>query len=208
MTDQSVILIMARIDSKTKSETRLRLLEAAAAHFATHGLDRANLDELTRAAGVAKGTLYNYFPSKEELFFAVIAEGARRAAERYATVEDRGSARERLRALAEADVSVLREEEAFIKVVVREAMSFREETYPKILEHLGPYVARVESVIAEGARDGELRQDVPSVQLALMFVGTLTMLYVQHWGSDGAWPALDDVPDLAVTAFVEGAGKR
>ena len=54
MTDQSVILIMARIDSKTKSETRLRLLEAAAAHFATHGLDRANLDELTRAAGVAK----------------------------------------------------------------------------------------------------------------------------------------------------------
>ncbi len=41
-----------------------------------------------------------------------------------------------------------------------------------------------------------------------MFVGTLTLLYVQHWGSGGAWPSLDDVPDLAVGAFLDGAAVR
>ncbi len=199
---------MARIHPTTKAETRLRLLEAAAAHFAEQGLERASLDDIVRAAGVAKGTLYNYFESKEQLFLEVISEAARRAAERYAEVGDHGSMRERLTTLAEADVAVLREGEAFVKVVVREAMSFRPESYGAILEHLGPYLARVESVLADGAKSGELRRDLPTVQLAVMFVGTLTMLYVQHWGSDGAWPALDDVPKLAVSAFVDGAAPR
>jgi hypothetical protein len=66
----------------------------------------------------------------------------------------------------------------------------------------------VESVLTEGVEAGELRRDLPTVQLARMFVGTLTMLYVQHWGSNGAWPALDEVPTLAVSAFVDGAAPR
>ncbi|MEZ4220336.1 MAG: TetR/AcrR family transcriptional regulator [Polyangiaceae bacterium] len=199
---------MPRIDASAKRETHRRLLEAAASHFARRGLERANLDEVVRAAGVAKGTLYNYFSSKEELFFAVIEEGARRAAERYAQVQDQGTTRDRLLALAEADVSVLREEEQFMRVVVREAMSFQPATYPRIVEHLSPYLTRVERVIADGVENEELRSDVPTVQLALLFVGTLTMLYVQHWGSDGAWPSLDEVPALAVTTFVDGARRR
>ena len=38
-----------------------------------------------------------------------------------------------------------------------------------------------------------------------MFVGTLALLYVQHWGIGGAWPALEDVPELVVSAFLDGA---
>jgi len=199
---------MPRISPQAQEETRLRLLGAAARELARHGLERASLDAIVEAAGVAKGTLYNYFESKEQLFFEVIAEGARRAAARYETVADRGSTRERLRALAEADVSVLREEEDFIKVVVREAMSFRPETYEAILEHLGPYLTRVEAVIADGVQAKEVRDDLPTVQLALMFVGSLSMLYVQHWGSGKVWPTLDEVPDLVVATFLDGAAPR
>jgi hypothetical protein len=95
-----------------------------------------------------------------------------------------------------------------MKVVVREAMSFRAETYPVVVQHLAPYLSKVESVLSDGIAAGEIRSDRPSVQLALMFVGTLTLLYVQHWGSGGAWPSLDDVPDLAVGAFLDGAAVR
>ncbi|MCG6954491.1 MAG: TetR/AcrR family transcriptional regulator [Gemmatimonadetes bacterium] len=197
-----------RITEDAKAEARLRLLEAAAAHFARQGLDGASIDAIAIDAGYAKGTIYNYFEGKTQLFLEVIAEGARRAASRYAKVESRGTVRDRLIALAEADVSVVRDEEAFQKVVVREALSFRPETYPAIVAHLAPYLDQVEAVMADGTRAGEIRGDRPTPQLALLFVGTLALLYVQHWGSGGAWPSLDEIPTLAVTDFLDGAAPR
>lgn len=199
---------MTRISPEAKQKVRRRLLETAADHFAEHGLDGAGIDRIALAAGVAKGTIYNYFASKEELFAEVLAEGCRLAVERYARLPHADSVRECLAALAAADVAVLREEERFMKVVVREAMSFRPETYPLIVEHLAPYVGKVEEVLARGVATGEIRDDRPVGQLALVFVGILVLLFVQHWGSDGAWPRLDEIPALAVTLFFDGAGGR
>lgn len=199
---------MARISAGAKEQVRERLLVSAASHFAQHGLDGANVDRISADARCAKGTVYNYFSSKESLFAEVLAEGCRRAVERARGAAGRGDVRRRLTALAEADVAELQAEEQFMKVVVREAMSFRASTYPLIVEHLAPYVGAVAEVLEAGAAAGELRRDRSVSELALAFVGMLTLLYVQHWGSGGAWPALSDVPELAVSMFLDGARGR
>ncbi len=196
---------MGRVTAEARAGVRRRLLEAAAEHFARDGLDGASVDAIAIAAGVAKGTLYNYFASKEELFAQVLERGCRLAAERSATPPGERSVREHLLSLAAADVAVLQEEERFMQVVVREAMSFRPETYPLIVDHLAPYVAKVEEVLERGAARGEIRRDRPPAQLALLFVGTLVLLFVQHWGSGGAWPTLEEIPELAVSIFLDGA---
>jgi AcrR family transcriptional regulator len=54
------------------TETRIRLLEAATAEFAREGYDGANINRISRAAGFAKGTIYNYFPSKRALMLELI----------------------------------------------------------------------------------------------------------------------------------------
>ncbi len=195
---------MARLATGQKQVVRRRLLDAAAEQFARHGLAGANVDAISVAAGFAKGTLYNYFASKEALFAAVIREGAARAAESAREVAG-GSTRERLTELVRADVEVLRQEEPFIRVVVREAMTFRPDTYPLVVEGLAPFLTRVTEVLDDGVAAGEIRADRPVAQMALLFVGTISLMYVQHWGSQGAWPALDDVPDLVVAAFLDGA---
>jgi AcrR family transcriptional regulator len=196
---------VARISPAMKEHVRGRLLETAAAQFAEKGLDGANVDSVAVGAGFGKGTVYNYFASKEELFAEVLAEGCRQAVRRYASVPREGSVRECLLALAAADVAVLREEEQFMKVVIREAMSFRPRTYPLIVAHLAPYVAEIEKVLARGRTSREIRKDLPAPQLALVFVGILVLLFVQHWGSGGAWPTLDEIPQLVVTLFLDGA---
>jgi AcrR family transcriptional regulator len=53
-----------------------RLLDAATTAFSRHGYGAVNIDEVCAAAGVAKGSLYRHFPSKEELFFAAAANAA------------------------------------------------------------------------------------------------------------------------------------
>jgi AcrR family transcriptional regulator len=49
-----------------------QILDAAFAAFAEHGLAAARLDDIARRAGVSKGTIYLYFPSKEDLFREVV----------------------------------------------------------------------------------------------------------------------------------------
>jgi AcrR family transcriptional regulator len=67
--------------SETATEPRWRrlpeerprqILEAALAVFAERGLAAARLDDIARRAGLSKGTIYLYFPNKEELFREVI----------------------------------------------------------------------------------------------------------------------------------------
>ena len=152
---------MARISETTKVQVRERLLTAAARLFADRGLAGANIDDVATSAGFGKGTVYNYFPSKEALFAAVIEEGCRRAVERWSSVPRAASVRADLRALAAADVAVLLEDEGFTQVLVREALAFRTETYPLVVEHLGPYLTAVEDALTVGLGRGEVRADVP-----------------------------------------------
>ena len=53
-------------------QTRQTLLDAAAEEFARQGYDQANINTISTKAGFAKGTIYNYFPSKQALLLAVI----------------------------------------------------------------------------------------------------------------------------------------
>jgi len=197
---------MVRITSAAKESSRQRLLEEAAVHFARDGFDRANINAIATAAGFAKGTIYNYFSSKEELFGEVLTAACQRTVTRYAGSPHGESVRDRLAALVAADVGVLREQEPFMRVLVREAMSFRADTYPIIVEHLAPFLEALIEVLAAGVEAGEIRADHPPEQLAMLFVGTLTMLYVQYWGSGGVWPTLEELPELVLTTFLDGAG--
>jgi len=54
---------------------RQEILQAAIRIFAEKGFERATLDEIAEAAEFGKGTIYNYFASKEELFFTLFHQG-------------------------------------------------------------------------------------------------------------------------------------
>ncbi|MFJ9605488.1 TetR/AcrR family transcriptional regulator [Kitasatospora sp. NPDC101176] len=52
-----------------KQQTRELLSDTAMVLFAEHGFDRVTVVEVARAAGVSPNTVFNYFPTKEDLFF-------------------------------------------------------------------------------------------------------------------------------------------
>jgi AcrR family transcriptional regulator len=58
-----------------KALTREELLDAGRALFSDRGLYESRIEDLTARAGVAKGTLYQYFNDKDELVHAVVARG-------------------------------------------------------------------------------------------------------------------------------------
>ena len=56
------------------NENRQFLLNAAAAEFASQGYEKANINSISKAAGYAKGTIYNYFATKRALMLELIDE--------------------------------------------------------------------------------------------------------------------------------------
>lgn len=58
-----------------RDSTRNRILDAAVSVFSAKGYHQASMDEIAQQAGVAKGTLYYHFDSKEKLFAELFEEG-------------------------------------------------------------------------------------------------------------------------------------
>lgn len=84
-----------------KTAKRVRLVEAAAEVFARRGFHATKMQEVATAAGVAKGTLYEYFATKEDLFLSVydawMSEYEGTVQRRYDAAEDAVSRAEAVR---------------------------------------------------------------------------------------------------------------
>ncbi len=192
---------MSRVTADVKQATRARLVAAAAQEFARAGLERANVDAISLAAGYAKGTIYNYFASKEDLFLAVVEQASRQAA--AASAAPAGApARDRLAAVLAGFCSWVGENDAFARVLVRECLMGTPGLYPRVILAEAPLTGELETILGEGARGGEFRDDVPAGILALAMAGLADLAMAGHWASGGARPALEDIPELVLTLLL------
>ncbi len=62
--------------NQTRDKKRM-ILDIATGIFSRYGYAKTSLDEIARQARIAKGTVYYYFPNKEELFISVVTEQAK-----------------------------------------------------------------------------------------------------------------------------------
>ena len=72
------------------SAKRRQILQGARRVFLSTGFDGASMNEVARAAGVSKGTLYVYFASKEDLFAELLRDEKREQAEQLCRFDDDG----------------------------------------------------------------------------------------------------------------------
>lgn len=66
-----------------------QIIDGARKVFLADGFDGASMNDIARVAGVSKGTIYAYFPSKEALFSALVLEDRRAQAEQLGAYDDR-----------------------------------------------------------------------------------------------------------------------
>lgn len=85
-------------EDEKQARKRERILRAATECFISHGYRKASMEDIARAAGVAKGTVYLYYGTKAELLFHAIALEKQRYLTRLAPLRDPGlNPRDRLR---------------------------------------------------------------------------------------------------------------
>src|SRR5438094_3667283 len=132
--------VTAAAKARLEGTRRTQILAAAAVVFARKGFDRATVTEIARAAGLAEGSIYNYFRSKEELLVYIPRQLAQpvlvallEQAPMPATVEEMEAL---LLRLAGAMVERVRTYSRFFKVFLSELPCFSpsaRDTYMKLL---------------------------------------------------------------------------
>jgi TetR/AcrR family transcriptional regulator, mexJK operon transcriptional repressor len=142
-------------------ESRKRLIEAARAAFLKDGFRGASVDRIAAAAGVAKQTLYNHFPSKEALFEETIRLGAH---DIVVELDDTpGDVGDRLVAFGQAFRNKLLSPEGldWYRTVVADLSRLPD--LARIVWRQGPYqtVSRLAEFLATAMDCGELRRDDP-----------------------------------------------
>ena len=178
-----------------KMKKRNQIIEAAAQVFSEKGYSGAVVADIALQANVGKGTVYEYFSSKEDLFFAVF-EWFQKKTEKAATVGISslgGSATERLKILNDSLMGMWDEiKDVFVLVMEFWAASsstqMRQRFKGAFKQLYDDYRQFVASLIQDGINSGEFRPDVRPEPVAAALVGTWDALFLQAWFDDGFDP--------------------
>lgn len=160
------------------------LLDAALTLFIEKGLAGARTDDVAKLAGVSKGTLYLYYPSKDELFKAVVRAHLTQVIVEGGDLVDQyeGSSSELLQALAQTWWSRVGQSQAagIIKLIVAEAANFPDLAQFYMDEVVEPCHRLLGRAVQRGIDRGEFRpMDVSSVVMALVAPVQFLVLYKQ-----------------------------
>jgi AcrR family transcriptional regulator len=164
--------------SRRKEARPQEILEAALSVFAEKGFAAARMDDVARRAGVTKGTIYLYFPSKEDLFKSLVREaigGALAQVTAYANAFD-GSARELLISVLRTIGTVLRTSDRIVlpKIILAEAGNFPELVRFYRFEVIEKGLGLFRSIITRGIERGEFR-DVATDHVARLCVAPILL---------------------------------
>jgi AcrR family transcriptional regulator len=168
---------MPRADA---ARNRRSLLDAASAEFAAHGLD-VSIARIAARAGVAKGTVFNHFPTKEDLIAEIFGD---RVAGLVVLGED-------LRDAVDPGLALLRFMTAGIELHANdrsfcEAAASISRADPRVRNASESLAQVAEDLTARARRAGAIRTDVTGRDIVLLF----------NAAAQAAAPLGDTVPDL------------
>jgi AcrR family transcriptional regulator len=112
-----------RITVLEKNATRRRIVETAADLFRTKGFDATTTRDIARSAGIATGTMFNYFDTKEAVVTHLAAEALTKARAAFLNQAGDGSLEEELFALVAAELRQLKPLRKFITPLLETALS-------------------------------------------------------------------------------------
>lgn len=172
----------------TKAMKRIRIVEAAARVFARQGFFGTAVADVALEAGIGKGTIYDYFDSKEALFFAVFEWFSEKTthATRVEFSALSGSASERLEALVESLIKSGVEMKDFYSLSMEfwaasASSRLRKRFRDAFRQIYGGFRGIVSALIRDGIQRGEFCDDTDPESIAAALVGTLDALALQAW---------------------------
>jgi AcrR family transcriptional regulator len=203
----SVQSVATRKAETPPSAKRDHLLDAGRAVFSEFGFYSATVDQIAERAGVAKGTVYLYFRSKQDLYFAIVEHDLEELhAETVQQMAKGETAFDRIRAYVRVRCEFAESRHDFLRLLATESGTLvsRNETFERLIRVTYPERSRVllQHVLRDAISRGEMRE--LQVEAAARLVYDLSFGMVRRRLTTG--PDLDLEAELNIVIDVLRTG--
>jgi len=162
---------------KNSGDKRERILDAAELIFAQHGFFAAKVAQIAREAGVADGTIYLYFKSKDDLLISLFESRMERVNNLLRDAIATGKTpTEKLNLFIRTHLKMVHDQPNVAEVLtveLRQSSKFMKEyANPRF----GDFLRLLGEIIDEGQQSGEFNPDVPATIIARLIFGAVDEL--------------------------------
>jgi AcrR family transcriptional regulator len=156
---------------REKEQRRNNILDAAEKVFFKLGFDNATMDDVAEMAELSKGTIYLYFSSKEDLYYAISIRALQVLRQSFEiNVPDDAPVLDKILAIGKAFVQFAREKTDYFKTLIYFTSlpdcHNAHERYTKLCEEKADPMSFFIQILQQGIDEGKLRPDIPALQLA------------------------------------------
>lgn len=184
------------------NKTKYAIFQSAIKIFSTSGYNGATMDEVALTAGVAKGTLYYHFKSKEEIFRYIIVEGMNVIKEQIqSAIKGEDSPILKLKLLCRVQLNMVYENRDFFKVVMSQLWG-KELRQLELRIVIRDYINFIEKFIIEAIESGDVKKGESSF-MAYTFFGTLCSAAIYELMNEEK-SKVEDVADSLVQYILNG----
>lgn len=190
--------------SPAGGDKRDLILKAATKVFAQNGFFQSQVADVAKVAGVAAGTVYLYFESKDDLLVSIFEQSMRTVlAEGRAAIDGVDDPAARLRQIARLHLERLGRDKdlaVVFQVELRQSVKFMERFSETFLQD---YFTLIRQAIADGQQDGTFRKDVSATTATKIFFGALDEM-ATNWVLSRRKHDLRAAADAVVDLFING----
>lgn len=145
------------------NKTKRKIFETSMRLFAEKGYDATSIEEITATVGVAKGTLYYHFSSKEEIFKFLVEEGVKLLKNSIAIKTDKlTNSIDKLRAIVLIELKVLVKYESFMTIILSQIWGTGSRS-KMCRDYVFEYIQMIQEIVEEGMKKQEIIQADPNV---------------------------------------------
>ena len=181
-----------------------QIIEAAIRVFARNGYYSSRVSDIAREAGIASGTIYLYFKTKEEILVTLFREKmAAFVAYLRREIAQVPEPEARLRRLVLLHFTVLEQNPALAEVVQVELRQGQKFFRGASSQEIGAYFALIGSVLEEGVAQGRFRQDLAVKIATKMLFGAMDQMATSWVLGKRGYSLTDSAPAVA-EIFLQG----
>lgn len=161
---------------KEHDERKNEIIDTASRIFAQKGYDKSSVNDILNAIGIAKGTFYHYFKSKEEVLDAVIAKATEMIEQRIEEVADNPQLTPEDKLLGVFMSMQIEDqmEEGFLEEMHRpENALMHQKSLVSTITMLVPVLTRV---VKEGMEKGIFHAEYPEEYMQIFLASAITLL--------------------------------
>lgn len=158
------------------NKTKRKIFETSMKLFAEKGYDATSIEEITATVGVAKGTLYYHFSSKEEIFNFLVEEGIKLLKNSIAIKTDKlENSLDKLRAIVLIQIKILVKYENFITIILSQIWG-NDPRSQMCRKYVFEYIQMIEEIVKQGIQKGEIIEGDSNVIASGIFGFTCSSL--------------------------------